>query len=292
MTRKCPLCRERNTVGRGEHVYPQWYLRHLGLGPGPMPWTSRGKPILDRNGKPVRANHRVPVLLPMCEPCNTELEHRFETPTKDLLRRIFDRRGDDLLTADEARLVGLWFAKTLLLLAHSESSHQHPKIAEVEPRWTPDEMPPHEYFEWLVNGNDPPDGLSVWIFRADENLEGSRLHLVPLPDVESDGSSFEFVSHQIAFHGICVTLVLHPGWRIDHPLEVEGHAARLLPATGEFVDMRSLPVLWPQAVQWLGCGVVLKPGVLGSDDLPPLRSSTAPFGVVFEALPFAEHWYG
>jgi hypothetical protein len=232
------------------------------------------------------------VLLPTCGPCNTELERRFESPTKGILRRLFDNRGDLALTAAESRLVGLWFAKTLLLLAHCDSAHQHPKIDEVAPRWAPEEMPPGEYFRWLVDGSEPPDGVSVWIFRSDETTDAPRRHLVPLPDVTADGGTFDFVSFMVAFHGICVTLVLHPGWRIEHPLEAEGQAIRLLPSYGQPADLGSLPVLWPQAVRWLRCKVVLKPGVLGSAELPSLRASTDPFGVIAEALPFADRWYG
>lgn len=221
------------------------------------------------------------MLLPVCRPCNAELDRRFEKPAKDALRRLFAARGDLRLTAAEARTVGLWLAKTLLLTAHPSTRYGDQAIDRHALRWDPDESPPQWYYRWLVTGEEPPEGLSLWLHRTDEAAEdpGTPEHTVPLPTVTADGEVVDFVCFQQSFHGVHITLVIHPGWPVIHPLEEDGRAVRLLPAVGA-QDLAALPVLPRRTVRWIRCRVALRDGVLGSQDLPPLGASSLALPVV------------
>lgn len=158
-------------------------------------------------------------------------------------------------------------------------------------KWDIDEVP-HDYYRWLVTGEPPPPGLSLWAFRSDEGEDNRPppRYRIPLPIVEADGAKTEFVNLQLTFHGISVTLVVHPGWDIRHPLEVDGDAVRLWPAPDKEIDLASLPVLPSNTVAWMRCRVTLKPGSLGSPELPALEHTSSPFSVLPAVMPFVESW--
>lgn len=289
----CVLCRSGQSTRRGEHVLPQWYLAAQGLGPGPFPWTINGEPILNRRGQPVTLPERVRILLPVCEPCNGELNRRFEVPGRGPLGRLFAARGAIALAGHDLEAVALWFLKTLLLHARPEARYSAPRVDAVALKWTPDELPERRFFDWLVNGSAPPSGLSLWVFRsdeADEALSPSQ-YTIPLPVATADGAATEFVSFQMTFHGLNVTVVVHPGWAIRHPLEENGQGLLLWPnppQTG--ADLGVLPVLPRRTVAWMKCRVRLRPGVLGTSELPPLGHSPHPFAVLPIGARFVESW--
>ncbi len=140
---------------------------------------------------------------------------------------------------------------------------------------------PPEYYEWMVTGAEPPLGLSLWIYRAadrqpGEQRPGNERRLV-LPTVHVDGGTIRFECHEITLHGLTISLALHPGWPIDHPLETDGRAVRLWPRP----EARSLrlatlpPVPLSQSIAWsrgwevfLAPGAPGAPGALGSHRLP------------------------
>lgn len=288
----CVLCEVRPATRRGEHVLPQWYLRDRGHGPGPHPWSRNGEPILDREGRPIALSQRVRVLLPACDLCNSEMDRRFEKPAKQALRRLFYERGATVLRRHEVRPVALWFLKTLLLHARPEARYDHSRIDALALRWDVHEVPPHRYYKWLVTGHEPPPGLSLWLVRSDEGEDDCPppRYWIPLPTVFADGSTIEFVNFQITFHGMNVTLVVHPGWDIRHPLEEEKVAVRLWPEPSAELDLRLLPVVSRKALAWLKCTVTLKQRVLGSAQLPPLQHSSLPFSIPPDMAPFIETW--
>ena len=288
----CVLCGLRPATRHGEHVLPKWYMRDRGPGPGPYPWTINGKPILDWRGRPIAPTERVRVQLPTCSHDNATMNRRFEVPAKETLRRLFASRGAIALAPDELRPVALWFLKTLLLLARPEAQYQHPKIDPYAIRWDTDEVP-HGYYEWLIDGQAPPPGVSLWMFRADERRDDrpTPTYRVPLPTVDADGSRIDFVCFQMTFHGVQVTLVVHPGWDIRHPLENDNAAVRLWPGPpSSGVNLAALPVLPSNAVSWFRCRVTLRSGVLGNTQLPPLGHTPNLLAYLPTMAPFIESW--
>lgn len=289
----CVLCYAREATRRGEHVLAQWYLRDRGPGPGPYRWTKNGEPILNREGQPIAPQDRVRIQLPVCKTCNGEMNRRFEQPAKDALRRLFDARGAVVLGADELQALALWFLKTLLLQARPEVIYSAPKVSEAALKWDPSELPSRRFYDWLVTGDAPPSGVSLWLFRAEEGLDDlpPPEFVIPLPTVAADGTVTDFVCFQVTFHGLNITLVVHPGWEIRHPLEESGRALRLWPTPSVMgANVGALPVLPRNIVSWLRCRVHLKPGVLGTAQLPPLRHSTNLMGIQPETWTFAESW--
>ncbi len=287
------LCLSAGATRQGEHVLPKWYFGSLDPGPGPLPWTKSGEPIRDREGRPVVLQERVRVQLPVCERCNGEMDRRFEKPAKEVLRRLFHARGAVDLDGGELESVALWLLKTLLLLARPEVRYSAHRVNDAAVRWTTKELPNKRFYDWLIDGSAAPEGLSVWLFRTDEARDDlpPPEYRMPLPDVRADGSTTEFVSLQLTFHGISVTVVVHPGWAILHPLEEDGRALRLWPdPPPQGGNLEALPILPPNTVTWMRCRVHLKPGVLWTPQLPPLTYAMNPFLAPQEWWRFAESW--
>jgi hypothetical protein len=140
---------------------PQWLLKDEEKnGPGAFDWTYNGQPIKNSEGNQVLAKRqRVRVKLKVCKACNDELATRFEGTTKNILRELFATGGGVCLESQEARLVGEWFAKTMLLLAHPDRYHDNPVITRNSVRLPDDEVPGQHFYEWLINGQSPPGGL-------------------------------------------------------------------------------------------------------------------------------------
>jgi hypothetical protein len=276
----CVLCHSQLASPKGEHVWPNWYLKDCeAAGQPAFPyWSYNGQPITDREGRPIGSEKRMRVQLPVCVTCNSILEARFETPTKAILRRLFAADGATALTADEAGKVGAWFTKVLLLLIHPQIRYEHPNIGDRAVRLDPTELPPDTFYTWLVTGSPPPLDLSLWVHRADLRYTQAPRFEMPLPLVTAEGTTIQFLASELCTHGLSLTLVVHPGWKIEHPLEALGEAVRLTPIPDKPVDLAALPVLWPKTVQWLQAQLFkLKPGVLASPNLPPLHASGLPF---------------
>ena len=277
---ECVLCKRARASHRGEHVLPQWYLRRELVGPGPYSWEAGGRPILDRRGVPILLDEQQRTQLPVCEVCNGQLERNFERPAKDILSAWFDSDGTLALSAEETRNVTRWLIKTLLLLAHPQARLAHPGLDRVAQthRWS--SALPAEYYAWMLTSElspaDPPFGLSPWVFRRDLNdsSRGPHRRGIYLPTVADGAVSIEFRVQQIVFHGMNVSLVYHPGWDIEHPLEVEGRAVRLWPVDQPTqTNLGRLLVVPPaEEVTWVsGSRTVLTPGSLGSTGLAPIR---------------------
>lgn len=236
---------------------------------------------------------RVRVLLPACETCNGKMDKRFEKPAKDPLRRLFAARGAVVLDRGELESVALWFLKTLLLHAHPKVRYSSPPVSAAAVRWTAAELPDRRFYDWLVDGRDPPEGLSLWLFRADEAQDDlpPPEYRMPLPDIRADGMATEFVCFQTTWHGVHATVVVHPGWAIRHPLEEGGRALRPWPdPPAEGADIGALPVLPRNSVVWMRCRVGLLPAMLGSGELPPLTHGTNLFLAPAHWGRFAESW--
>jgi hypothetical protein len=89
-----------------------------------------------------------------------------------------------------------------------------------------------------------------------------------------DGSTTRFPMTMITLEGICLTLVYHPGWAIEHPLVAEGAAWELLHSAPKG-DLAVLPLLPLNAINWRRPStVVLADGLRLDGTLPPLGAMT------------------
>lgn len=169
---------------------------------------------------------------------------------------------------------------------HTLALHQHPEINKhrVIGGWETED------FSWLIDGAPPPAGLSLWVFRAEQE-KGTPTARVLLPKVVQldDDSTTRFPMTMITLEGICLTLVYHPGWAIEHPLVAEGAAWELLHSApnGDLADLPPLPL---NAINWRRPNtVVLADGLRLDGTLPPLDTTTdAPIpGNVFDVIRMA-----
>ncbi|MFC7489427.1 MULTISPECIES: hypothetical protein [unclassified Knoellia] len=252
-------------------MYPQWYLRFLDeVGPPPLGWSSNGEPVRNREGKQIHGKARQRVLLPACEPCNNELDRRFEKPAKDAIKRLVATHWSGIESQATWQAVGLWWAKVLLLLGHPLARHEHPRLDEVAVRY---ESEPPDY-RWMVDGSPVPEGLSLWVFNGTIE-EVSPAYSVPVPRWvrEPDGVTTDFHFMMLGTEGLCVTLISHPGWAIEHPLVVRNEAWELLHAPPESGDLSTMPRLGSKAVGWPTFAGALKDGYRLGGDLPPLGTT-------------------
>jgi hypothetical protein len=217
----------------------------------------------------------------MCGPCNAGLAKRFEEPAKPLVRALFASEGNISFNMSEATIVGLWFVKTWVLLTHPACRHSEPALGP-EP-WS---VVPDDLYSWMVTGQTPPAALSVWLTKEDRRLEVLEIRHLPLPTVVADGRETQFQALRFGLRSLQVSLVYHPGWEIEHPLEAERRAIRLWPrATGATADFTAMPAVAPRDTCWLkGPLLHFRDGVFGNAELPPLSadfdSQALPLGSV------------
>lgn len=273
----CVFCPERSSPS-GEHVLPRWLMDVIGELDGPYTTYLRGEPILKRDGTPRKQTSLGRVKLPMCLAHNQHLEHRFESPSHSFGRPLFRSDGYVQLTAPQATLLGVWLLKTWLLLAHPAAVHprDHSPVLwhEADP----------SLWSWIADESSPPNGLSVWLGRRDDEGAGpGSPRVLRLPRIELPGHSLQFQIYQLGLRSLDVTLAYHPGWAIIHPLEQEGRAVRLWPLTpARALDLRQLPAVPPRDTVWLeGPTLRFEPGRYEQGGLPPLD-------VTFDHLGFEE----
>ncbi|MCR2799487.1 hypothetical protein QNO21_10150 [Microbacterium sp. zg-Y818] len=268
----CVICGIRPAAGKGEHVWPAWFLKDADAsGPPSFGWSSNGEALLNRDHEPLHLPERQRLLVPACADCNANLNTRFEQPAKEVVRRLAPNTWTGAAKANEWAAVGMWFAKILLLATHPLALHQHPEINKhrIIGDWETED------FAWLIGGTPPPPGLSLWAFRADRE-KGAPAARVFLPKVVQldDGSTTRFPMTMITLEGICLTLVSHPGWDIEHPLVAGGAAWELLHSAHKG-DLADLPLLPFNAVTWRRPNtVVLADGLRLDGTLPPLGAIT------------------
>lgn len=268
----CAICGIRPAVGKGEHVWPAWFLKDADTaGPPPFAWSSNGEALLNRDDAPLHFGKRQRLLVPACRSCNAILDTRFEKPAKEIVRRLASNSWVGEADAQEWAAVGLWFAKILLLATHPLALHQHPEINKhrIVGDWETED------FSWLIDGAPPPDALSLWAFHA-EHEKGTPTARVLLPKVVQldDGTTTRFPMTMITLEGICLTLVYHPGWAIEHPLVANGSAWELLHSAPNG-DLGDLPLLPLNAISWHRPSTVVLAGGLRLDgSLPPLGTIT------------------
>lgn len=258
----CPICAMPATTD--EHVWPTWLMEHFGPEDGPYTSWIDGEPVVNRDGD-IRSQTSVGSWkLKMCGRCNGDLNTRFEQPTKLIIRRVL--RGEAArLDQSESELFGLWWVKTLLLLAHPRT---HCSIPGINPEpWEPFDS---GLTSWLCAGTSPPDGLSAWLLRRGEDGPGETAR-VPLPTVTVDERTTVFRAKRSGIDWLDVSLVYHPGWPVDHPLEPD-LARRIWPCPAGGLDL-DLPPSSPRAMSWLhGPRVHVSIGVRPDQHAPPLSA--------------------
>ncbi|MFI7680077.1 hypothetical protein [Actinophytocola sp. NPDC049390] len=285
----CVFGCQRPSSPKGEHVWPYWVLEMFTDSDGPCRVEINGQPVLKRDGRVRQYTSITKVRMPCCEECNRELNRRFEQHPRLVIQKMLDADGGVVLGSEEAELFGLWWLKTMLLLSHPDTKET---AVGVNPnRWDLAEVP-DDLYSWMVTGEPPPSGLSVWFSR--QSTAGCREESKPveicLPTVIADGRRATFMARQAGLKFCAATLVYHPGWPIEYPPEASsGAAVRIWPPSETNLDLTSLRELdrWP--VRWVP-GPVLNfmDGAYGSVSLPPLqnllRVETVP-GVLFAAAP-------
>lgn len=244
----CAICEHEPAVDRGEHVWPAWYLRHLDMKGRPIGgWSINGEPMLDRNDRQVHPTERQRVFLDACRSCNQELNRRFEVPAKPIIKDLVDAGWAGEILQGDLEVVGLWFAKVLLLLGHPRAHHSDSRFDfDRRERF----VGPGPDLSWLVTDAPAPADLSLWVFNADTSLNES-MHEVVVPRIPPNGDGGVLNYLQVAEDGICASLLWHPGWPVSHPLVAQGFAWELLHGAPEGGDISQLPRVSYNAVSWI-----------------------------------------
>ena len=208
----------------------------------------------------------------MCSDHNGLLDQRFEHTAKPVIRQLLDAKGSIVLNAADAEVAGVWYLKTWLLLAH-------PQVVWTQPGWSapPWEPVPVDLYSWMVNGQPPPGGLSVWAFKqSTDEVPDDETRRIFLPAIVVDGTRTKFQAFRFALDGVEVHLVFHPGWEMDHPLERDDSAIKLWPPSpGEPADFAALRVVKRDEFRWAdGPTFVFWPGKSPSE-LPPLSETNS-----------------
>lgn len=248
---------------------------------GPFTLSVNAEDVMKRDGVTARQQNAFPrTTLPMCEDCNGKLNERFERPAKPLVRGLV--KGELSLDEQSVRTLALWFLKTWLLLAHPSSLDSEGGLASK--RWNLDAVA-EDLYGWMISGQTPPNSLSLWLLRVVKRSSGSsRENGIPLPTVVADGRVMKFQSFQFgmdfrAAGFLEVSLVYHPGWEIDHPLEAEQRAVRLWPLVRErALDLAAVPLTESDESHWVEVGTYhFENSAYTLLDRPPLKSVSTLF---------------
>lgn len=268
----CGLCSNAPSSRAGEHVWPTWFRKWNSPGEdGPYTWLINGVLVRTRDGHPRSHSSAGAVKVPACHGCNAALNQRFEAPAKPLVRALLATDRNVVFEGAEATVLALWFVKTWLLLAHPAARHSEPAVSPQPWRRRRDDL-----YTWMVTDQPPPGGLSLWIARGGGPPDGQPARLIPLPTVFADGREIEFSVKSVRIRSFSISLVYHPGWMIEHPLEIERRALRLWPQEpGERVDFSILPPIDLRQTRWLkGPRLWFFPGAFDRGPLPPLSADS------------------
>lgn len=286
----CVFCRERpnSDKGQGEHAWAQWFFKMFTKEDGPYHIEINGAPVLTRDGRVREYPSITQVRAPACKTCNDEMNRRFEQHPKPVIRKVMDTpNGAVELTPQEAGLFGLWWLKTMLVLSHEDTVDLAVGVSPA--RWDL-KLVPDDLYSWMVTDEAPPGGLSVWVSRRSDTavpVSSSPLTMY-LPTVVADGRKAQFMVTQAGVKFLAVTLVYHPGWPIEHPLEATSEAVRIWPPSGNSLDLVSLRETTPSAVRWRpGDELRFADGAYGSVALPSLQTFPGPYtpGVISGRAP-------
>jgi len=265
----------------GEHAIPDWFRKDQAVD-GPYTTYDDGRPFPKRDGSPRRRQAYEAVTLPVCDAetgndCNGILARRFENPARPVIRDLVYQSLP--LSPSETAAFSLWALKTTLLLAHPQARFA---ASELQPQAWDLGAVSDDLYGWMITGQAPPDSLSLWLTRPGRQaVRTASESLIPLPIVVINGKttrfrSFEF-DHRFDRAGMLrLTLVHHPGWPIENPLEEGGRAFRLWPLPpGARLDIASIPRIRWAELGWLGGFRLVFREDVELTKLPPLSPATA-----------------
>ena len=109
MTKTCVFCEGTLAgVGKGEHIFPQWLLKHLGLPKSDLMFQGVGAAAsLDVEGKSERVHGTWSFLEGrVCTDCNTGWMERLETKARPTLKKLMDGTVNLFLLTEEERARG------------------------------------------------------------------------------------------------------------------------------------------------------------------------------------------
>lgn len=246
----CVLC-PNPSKGVGEHVWPRWLIQEF-HGEGPFTTEKGGIAYTKRDGvTPVTAIALPGVHVPMCESCNTELNRSIEEPAKPVIRRLLpwsSTHAWPAISTNEAAALARWFLKIGLLAGHPEAVHDNPHVQRDEdfPRF---ERVEPAWLDWMRTGSAPPADFSVYVAKrsvmGEQPWEGETQRIFLPTRVVVGDRELRFATRSFGVRGLDVTMVLHPGWPILHPLEEAGRVAALWPNPAP-VDFDKLPEVHPR----------------------------------------------
>lgn len=164
-------------------------------------------------------------MIPVCEPCNGEMNRRIEVPAKGVVDELALNAWRGRYKREEWRAFGVWFAKVLLLIGHDESFLENDrlnKLVNLNFETRPD-------LRWLTDGSSVPDHVSVFVYNADLTRTGTEHELVLPAHVNfADKSCADCHVLSMATPGLGIAAVSHPGVVLRHPLVEEGRAWEVL----------------------------------------------------------------
>lgn len=200
---------------KGEHVIPQGVLARL--------FPSGGGPYATFVGenKQREDNDADRPKVPCCDDshngCNGRLNQRFEEPYQDLVKDFWAAAASGSPTqgvaveAANRHGLGLWFLKTMLLLAHPGRRDWFPHI---ETNFESLLNAPTAW-PWMIDNSNEPDDIHLWVTTSDPTDSNSAT-FTPLSmwnDPELGNVQQRIVDCGIA--GLYFTLLYHPGAYID-----------------------------------------------------------------------------
>lgn len=235
---------------------------------GPYTWHVNGRPVMKRDGSPRSHSALSRVKVPACRECNGILATRFELPAKPLIRRLFEADGHADFDGAEAHTVALWLLKTWLLLAHPAAIDSAPGVAPEGWGDVHDDL-----WTWVVKDQPPPEGLSLWARRRPLIRPSGPLRHIPLPTIAANGRETRFACKRAGVGFVDISLVYHPGWPIEHPLERDGHVLRLWPRDPDMPTRFSSLADTGEDIAWLkGPRLHFFDGMFPHPELPPLSA--------------------
>ena len=248
--KSCVLC-PRPSKGVGEHVWSRWLIQDF-HGEGPFTTEKAGVSYTKRDGvTPVTLTALPGAHVPMCEPCNTQLNRSIEVPAKPVVRRLLPWSANHhwpMIRADEAAALTRWFLKIGLLAAHPEAVHDNPHVEREAdfPRF--DRVEP-DWLGWMRTGSAPPNDFSVYVAKrsvtSEQPWEGETQRIFLPRRIVAGDRELRFVARSFGVRGLDVTIVWHPGWPILHPLLEADRLAVLWPRPTA-VDFDRLPEVHPR----------------------------------------------
>lgn len=264
--RPCALCNTRNSSPAGEHVVPQWFWKYC-LATGPYVFEVNGGAVMNEDGTAeISQNNRPYFQLNCCEECNDVLNRRFEQPCIKAVQEAFS--GADLTDGD-AELASFWLLKTLLLMAHP-SRKDGWNINEIA--WNDHSIDP-ELYEWMTSGALPPSDLSLFIHRFSSSNQGTATMTMKLPRLMWSESQKHSQGALIGLKNWGFTLVHHPGWKFEHPLESDPTVEQIWPPQGA-TNLSKIPTRndWP--LEFQEESILLSGQPSPGLNLPPLTVDT------------------